>query len=134
MQCVHAKSLRSRPTLWDSMDCSPPGSSVHGLLQARILESIAMPSSRGSSRSRDRTCVFCGSCIAGGFFTTEPQGSPRTVVGGSFFPWPLEPPQQPGHQGPKLGLSPSTALSCTHLGPSVWTRRTTLATSWNCRA
>ena len=36
-------------TLWDSMDCSPPGSSIHGILQARILEWLAIPSSRGSS-------------------------------------------------------------------------------------
>ena len=39
------------------MDCNPPGSSVHGILQARILEWVAMPSSRGSSPPRDRTCV-----------------------------------------------------------------------------
>ena len=43
----------------DSMDCSPPGSSVHGLLQARTLEWFAMPSSRGSSRPRDQTQVSC---------------------------------------------------------------------------
>ena len=48
------------------MDCSPPGSSVHGILQARILEWIAMPSSRGSSQPRDRTQV---SGIEGGFFS-----------------------------------------------------------------
>ena len=48
------------------MDYSPPGSSVHGILQARILEWVAMPFSRGSSQSRDRTQV---SCIAGGFFS-----------------------------------------------------------------
>ena len=48
--CMHAKSLRSCLTLWDSMDHSPPGSSVHGILQARILEWVVMPSSRGSSR------------------------------------------------------------------------------------
>ena len=48
------------------MDCSPQGSSVHGILQARILERVAMPSSRGSSRPRDGTWV---SCIAGKFFT-----------------------------------------------------------------
>ena len=54
------------PTLCDPMDCSPPGSSVHGILQARILEWVAMSSSRGSSHARDRTQV---SCIAGGFFT-----------------------------------------------------------------
>ena len=41
------------------MDCSPPGSSVHGILQARILEWIAMPSSRGSSRLRDWACASC---------------------------------------------------------------------------
>ena len=52
--------------LWDPMACSPPGSSVHGISQARILEWVAMPSSRGSSQPRDRTQV---SCIAGGFFT-----------------------------------------------------------------
>ena len=45
-------------TLWDPMDCSPPGSSVHGLFQARILEWVAIPFSRGSSQSRDRTWVY----------------------------------------------------------------------------
>ena len=41
------------------MDCSPPGSSAHGILQARILEWVAISSSRGSSRPRDQTCVSC---------------------------------------------------------------------------
>ena len=54
------------PALYDPMDCSPPGSSVHGILQARILEWVAISFSRGSSRPRDRTQV---SCIAGRFFT-----------------------------------------------------------------
>ena len=45
--CVHAKLLQLCPTLCDSMDSSPPGSSVHGILQARILEWVAMRSSRG---------------------------------------------------------------------------------------
>ena len=44
---------QSCPTLCDPMDCSPPGSSVHGILQARILEWVAMAFSRGSSRSRE---------------------------------------------------------------------------------
>ena len=57
---------QSRPTLCDPMDCSPSGSSVHGIPQARILEWIAVPSFRGSSRPRDRTQV---SCIAGRLFT-----------------------------------------------------------------
>ena len=44
-------------TLWDPMDCSPPDSSIHGILQARILEWVATPSSRGSSWPRDRTHI-----------------------------------------------------------------------------
>ena len=53
-------------TLWDPIDYSFPGSSVHGHLQARILEWVAISSSRGSSQLRDQTWI---SCIAGGFFT-----------------------------------------------------------------
>ena len=49
------------------VDCSPPGSSIHGILQTRIMEWVAIAFSRGSSRPRDRTQV---SCIAGGFFTS----------------------------------------------------------------
>ena len=52
--------------LCDPMDCNPPGSSIHGILQARILEWVAIPFSRGSSWPRDQTRV---SCIAGRFFT-----------------------------------------------------------------
>ena len=48
-----AKSLQSCPTLCDPMDCSPQGSSVHGILQAKILEWVAISSSRASSQSRD---------------------------------------------------------------------------------
>ena len=58
-----AKSLQSCPTLSDPMDCSPPGSSFHEISQARTLEWVAMPSSRGSSQPRDQTPVFCVSCI-----------------------------------------------------------------------
>ena len=65
---VHAKSLWSCLTLSNPMDCSPPSSSVHGILQARRMSMawVAMPSCRGSSRPRDQTRV---SCIAGRFFT-----------------------------------------------------------------
>ena len=54
--CVHSVA-QSCPTLCDPVDCSPPGSSVHGILQARILEWIAISSSRGSSPPRDGTRV-----------------------------------------------------------------------------
>ena len=69
---IHGKKVKvlvaqSCPTLCDPMDCSPLGSSVHGILQARILEWIAIPFSRGSSWPRDRTQV---SRTAGGFFTS----------------------------------------------------------------
>ena len=66
-------------TLCDSMDCSPPGSSVNGILvlvQARVVEWVAI-SSRGFPPPSDRTHV---SCIAGRFFTTETPGSPVSRV------------------------------------------------------
>ena len=69
---MHAKSLQSCPTLWDPMDCSLPGSSVHRILQARKLQWVAMLSSRGSFPPRDQTHISCDSCIASWFFTTEP--------------------------------------------------------------
>ena len=65
------------------MDCSPPGSSAHGILQVRILEWVAISFSGGSSRPRDNTRV---SCLAGRFSTVEPPGKPyeklhRTKLG-----------------------------------------------------
>ena len=54
------------PTLWDPTDCSPPGSSVYGILQARVLDWVAIPFSRRSSSPRDLIQV---SCIAGRLFT-----------------------------------------------------------------
>ena len=54
---------------------------VHGMLQARILERVAFPFSRGSSQPRDQTQV---SHIAGGFFTAEPQGKPKNTGVGSL--------------------------------------------------
>ena len=59
---VHAKLLQC-PTLCNPVDCIPPGSSVHGILQARILEWFAMLSSKVSSRPRDQTHVSYVSCI-----------------------------------------------------------------------
>ena len=62
---VCAKLLHSCLTLCHPVDYNPPGSSVHGFLQARIVERAAAPSSRGSSQSRDQTCVCYISCIGG---------------------------------------------------------------------
>ena len=61
--CVFMKSLQPCSTLCDPKDYSPPGSSDHEILQARILEWVAMPSSRGSSRPRVGTHVSYISCI-----------------------------------------------------------------------
>ena len=63
-------------TLCNLTDCSPSGSSVHGISQTRILEWIAISSSRGSSRPRDQTRTSCISCIGGRFITTEAPGKP----------------------------------------------------------
>ena len=61
--CVPAQSLQVCPALWDPMDCNPPDSSVHGILQARILEWGALPSSGGSSWLRHGSQISCASCI-----------------------------------------------------------------------
>ena len=61
--CVQAKSLQSCLTLCRPIDYSPPGSSIHGILQTRILEWAVMPPSKGSSWPRDQTRVSSVSCI-----------------------------------------------------------------------
>ena len=68
---VSSEVAQSCPTLCDPMDCSLPGSSVHGIFQAIVLEWIVISFSRGSSRPRDRTQV---SCIVDRRFTPEPPG------------------------------------------------------------
>ena len=70
---VHActKSLQLCLTLCNPMDCSRPGSSVHGIVQARILEWVAMAFTRGSSWPRDWTCISKSVALTGGFFTTS---------------------------------------------------------------
>ena len=67
------KNIYTYTCILKYIDCSPPGSSVHGISQARILEQVAISYSRGSSRPRDQTHI---SCIAGGFFITGPPGKP----------------------------------------------------------
>ena len=91
-------------TSW--MVCSSLGSSVHGILQARILEWVAIPFSRGSSWSRDRTFVSHISQMAGGFFTNEPSvKAPQPFP--STMPW---------------GCWGSRGRNRTTRFPSVWIR------------
>ena len=66
-------SLHLCPAVCNHMDLNLPGFSILGFLQARMLEWVAMPSSRGSSRPRDGTGI---SCIAGGFFILAPRVKP----------------------------------------------------------
>ena len=71
---VCTQSFQLCPTVCNPMDYCPPDSSVHGILQARILEWVAISYSKGSSRPRDRTCIsyvsYISYALAGGFFTT----------------------------------------------------------------
>ena len=66
-----AKSLQSCLTLRDPMDDNLPGSSVPRILQARILEGVAMPSSRGSSQPGTESVPLMSPALGGGFFTTR---------------------------------------------------------------
>ena len=82
--CCYCLVAKLYPTLWESMDCNQPGSSVHGISQARILAWVAISFSRGSSQLRDRTQVsYIGretnliSYIR--FFPTEPLGRPPNI-------------------------------------------------------
>ena len=76
-QYVCVLDAHSCPTLYHSMNCNPPGSSVHGVLQARILEWEAVPFSRGSSRPRDWTWVIR---IAGRFFTVCATRETKSII------------------------------------------------------
>ena len=74
---VVVQSLSHIHLFCDSMDCSPPGSSVHGIFQARILEWVAISSSRLSCQFRDQTHISSISSLAEGFFTSKPPGKPK---------------------------------------------------------
>ena len=80
LECVHILCVyitQSYPTVCDPMDCSPSDSSVHGILQARTLERVAISFSRGSSWPRDQTQV---SCIAGRFFPVWATREPGSTI------------------------------------------------------
>ena len=86
LKCVKVLVIQSCPTLCDPTDCSLPSSSVHGILQARILEWVAIPFSRGSCRPRDWTW---DSCFAGRFFTIWATSSVQSLCHVWLFatPW-----------------------------------------------
>ena len=75
--CSFAQSFL---VLWDPMDCSPPGFPVHGIFQARILEWVAISSSKRSSQPRDKTHISAFPALADGCFTTEPPGKSQASI------------------------------------------------------
>ena len=85
--CFHSfKSLQLCTNLCVPMDFSPPRSSVHGFLQARILEWVAIPPSRGSSWPRDQTHISMSSALAGEFFTTSTTWeAPYVLIKGGYL-------------------------------------------------
>ena len=91
---AHACSIaQAFQTLCNPMDCKLSNSSFHGISQARILEWVAMPSSRGSSRPREWTHVSCISCDTAGFLSAESPGKPclhYTVVQYSCLENPMD--------------------------------------------
>ena len=79
--CRHAKSLQSCPTLWDPMDCSTPGSSVHEILQTRTQEWVAISYSKGIFPAQgSNPCPLRLLASAGGSFTPEPPGKPLCTI------------------------------------------------------
>ena len=99
------------------MDCSPPGSSFHRISQARILEWVAMPSSRKSSQPRNWTRLFC---IAGRFFTAELVGKPikRLQESNNYFCWLADLGQVNYSHFPQSGIWDSEDKNC--LGGFLW--------------
>ena len=78
-----AKSLQSCPTPWNPINCRLSGSSVHGFLQARILEWVALPPSRRSSQPRDQTCASCiGRQV---LYQSHHLGNPAYGLGGGIW-------------------------------------------------
>ena len=81
--CVHAKLLQSYPTLCTPMDGSLPGSSMHGILQTRILEWVAMPSFTASSRPQGLyRCLLWAPVLQADCLPLSYQGSPRPLIRG----------------------------------------------------
>ena len=122
---MKALVAQSCPTLCNSMDCNLPGSSVHGILQARILEWVAIPVSRESSQPRNRNCLLHCRCI---LYHLSHQGSPiivyrhvNSVLSGRGLTDHLFPPWK----GPIL------PLFCTF--QHSWSRNTFSTSPLNCQ-
>ena len=107
--------VKSCLTLCDPMDCSPPGSSVHGILQARILGWVATPPSRGSSRPRDQTCRSC--LGRRGFTTAALTVKPLSLGASSQQERMRKSPRKPNHvlDMQKRGQASHSGGGCCHV-------------------
>ena len=110
---LDAKLLQSCPTLCHPMDCSPPGSSVHGILQARILEWMPFPPPGNLPNPGIKPASLRSPALAGGFFTTEPPGKPyRDAECPSMLGSPGPPGREcPGCRETGNRVSPNPCLS-----------------------
>ena len=77
---MHAKLLQSCPTLYDPMDCSLPGTSVHGILQARILEWVAMSTSRGLPNPGIEPAPLMSPALQADSLPLVPPGKPKRIL------------------------------------------------------
>ena len=118
--CVCAKLLQSCPTLCDSMDCRLPVFPIRGILLARILECVAMPSSRRSFQPRVQPASLLSPTLAGSFFTISASWEAlpahqfsRSVMSDSLWPH--------GLQHPRLPCPSPTPKACSNSCPlSQW--------------
>ena len=112
---------QSCPTVCDHMDCSLPGSSVHGFLQAKILECVPISYPRGSSLPRDQTQVFASPTLTGGFFTASTI-SLCWCPNAPALPSPERLCQEPTgtqEKRPRVGILRATPPGITHLEPLI---------------
>ena len=109
--CMSAKSHQSCPTLCDPVNCSPPGSPVHGIFQARVLEWVAMSSCRGSSWPRDWTCIP---------YVLEKEMATHSSTLAWRIPWMEEPGRRQFTGSQRVGHDWATSLS---FYSSFWRRK-----------
>ena len=134
-ESMPAKSLQLRLTLCDPLDCSLTGSSVHGILQERLLKWVSMPSSRGSSRPRDRTLLFCLLHWQAGSLPLASPGKPREQgeipTKAEFYcqrEWGMQVPWMLWQVGTKLincilhDPTPGCVKALPYWGPAYWER------------